>query len=159
MLAEIHGIWGSLRLRAGKGVLSVTWAPHTQVHTWRPFLKKEKDTHFQTQARHLLASAGVSEQFHGWFRELEKWGSFSLPWVTPGFSLLVLMVWKFAEQNSLWASRRERIRWNTHSESLVQCRSAFKRAQLLVCRSAWELAGWRLLGPRTSPLLPQSTNE
>lgn len=46
MLAEIHGIWGSVRLRAGKGVVSVTWAPHTQVHTWWPFLKKEKDTHF-----------------------------------------------------------------------------------------------------------------
>lgn len=70
-LSVLAEIWGSFRPRARRRVLLMARAPQTQVRSLRPFLRKEKDTHFQTQPHHLLeASARGSEQFCGGFGEL-----------------------------------------------------------------------------------------
>lgn len=56
-------------------------APQTQVRSLRPFLRKEKDTHFQTQPHHLLeASARGSEQFCGRIRGALKVRVLFLSW-------------------------------------------------------------------------------
>lgn len=122
-------------------------APYTQVHSQGPLLGREETVLFKMQRHGGLCQSSWAVPWAGLEISRTK-GSFSVL-----YQSLAAIAWKFSEQNSLWASRKEQIWSNTHSASLVQCRSVSKRAQLAslrVCLGAGWLAGFRP-GQETPP--------